>query len=101
MFETIINSLNTSVAGASTLQLNFFGGVILAVSVIGIAAILTWYNNSNKEQAMLPNISPDSYIYLKLALAGLFTLSLVYVFGETKNKYFKDYGKIERKKDDK
>ncbi len=49
MFEAIINSLNTSVAGASTLQLNFFGGVILAVSVIGIAAILTWYNNSNKE----------------------------------------------------
>lgn len=50
---------------------------------------------------MLPNISPDTYIYLKLALAGLFTLSLIYVFGETKNKYFKDYGKIKRRKDDK
>ena len=48
MFESIINSLNTGVANATTLQLNFFGGAILAVSVIGFAAILTWYNNSRK-----------------------------------------------------
>jgi hypothetical protein len=49
MFETIINSLNTGVANATTLQLNFFGGIILAVSVIGVATILTLYNNRNKK----------------------------------------------------
>ena len=49
MFEAIIDSLNTSVAGASTLQLNFFGGIILAVTIIGFATILTWYNNSKKK----------------------------------------------------
>jgi hypothetical protein len=49
MFETIINSLNTIVADATTLQLNFFGGVILAVSIIGFAALLTTYNNRNKD----------------------------------------------------
>jgi hypothetical protein len=49
MFESIINSLNTGIANATTLQLNFFGGVVLAVSVIGFAALLTTYNNRNKE----------------------------------------------------
>jgi hypothetical protein len=49
---------------------------------------------------MFPNISPDGYIYLQLAFAGLFVISLVCLFSDTKNKYFKDYGKIERKKDD-
>ena len=49
MFESIINSLNNGVAGATTLQLNFFGGVILAVSIIGFVTILTWYNNSRKD----------------------------------------------------
>ena len=49
MFESIINSLNTGIANASALQLNFFGGVILAVGVIGVATILTWYNNSRKD----------------------------------------------------
>ena len=49
MFESIINSLNNGVANATTLQLNFFGGIILAVSVIGFVTILTLYNNRNKD----------------------------------------------------
>ena len=48
MFETIINGLNTMVADATSVQLNFFGGIILAVGVIGVAAILTAFNNRNK-----------------------------------------------------
>ena len=49
MFETIINSLNTGIANTSTLQLNFFGGIILAVTIIGFATILAWYNNRDKD----------------------------------------------------
>jgi hypothetical protein len=49
MFESIINSLNTGVANATTLQLNFFGGIIFAVAIIGFATILTWYNNRDKD----------------------------------------------------
>ncbi len=50
---------------------------------------------------MLPNISPDTYIYLKLALAGLLSLFLTYAYFNTRSKYFKDYGSIKRRKNDK
>tara|TARA_B100000029_G_scaffold406131_1_gene406684 strand:- start:597 stop:755 length:159 start_codon:yes stop_codon:yes gene_type:complete len=50
---------------------------------------------------MLPNISPDTYIYLKVALAGLLATFLTSVYFKTRRKYFKDYGSIKRKKTDK
>jgi hypothetical protein len=46
---------------------------------------------------MLPNISPDSYFYLQLAIASLFAIFLITISWGTKTKYFKDYGRIERK----
>jgi hypothetical protein len=48
MVEAITNSLNTVVANASTMQLNFFGGLIIAVGIIGFAAVLNVINNKSK-----------------------------------------------------
>ena len=44
------------------------------------------------------NISPDSYIYLQVAIASLFAIFVVALFWGTKKKYFKDYGNIKRNK---
>ena len=45
---------------------------------------------------MLPNISPDSYIYLQIAVVSLFAIFISTLFIGTKKKYFKDYGEIKR-----
>jgi len=42
------------------------------------------------------NISPDSYIYLQIAIASLFAIFVVTIFWRTREKYFKDYGDIKR-----
>ena len=49
MLETITNGFNAVVADATLMQLNFFGGLIIAVGVIGVAAVLTAINSRNKE----------------------------------------------------
>ena len=96
MLETITNGFNTVVADATLMQLNFFGGLIIAVGVIGIAAILTTINSRNKEQNML-NISPETYIHiLKIAIGFLFASFLYTIFWGIGTKYFKTYGDINR-----
>ena len=47
---------------------------------------------------MLPNISPDSYFYLQVAVVSLIAIFLTTLFWGTKTKYFKDYGQIKRNK---
>ena len=47
------------------------------------------------------NISPDSYIYLQIAIASLFGIFLVTLFWGTKKKYFNDYGNIKINKKNK
>ena len=44
------------------------------------------------------NISPDTYIYFKIAMGSLVTLFLLTIFWGTRTKYFKDYGDIKRSK---
>ena len=96
MLETITNGFNAVVADATLMQLNFFGGLIIAVGVIGVAAVLTAINSRNKEQNML-NISPDAYVYIsKIVIGFLFASFLYIIFWGTRTGHFKTYDDTKR-----